>query len=72
MNSALDIRALAFAGAATGALAILACFTQSTMLGRPDPWMALFVGSGPTVGGWLIGIGEGAVQARPGPGLRSP
>ena len=61
MNTALNTRALAFAGAATGALAILACFTLGTMLRRPDPWMALFVGSGPTVGGWLLGIAEGAL-----------
>lgn len=60
MNITLNTRALAFAGAATGALAILACFTLGTLLGRPDPWMTLFVGSGPTLGGWLIGIAEGA------------
>jgi hypothetical protein len=35
MNTALNTRALAFAGAATGALAILACFTLGTLLGRP-------------------------------------
>ncbi len=61
MNATLNTRALALAGAATGALVILACFTLGTFLGRPDPWMALFVGSGPTVGGWLIGIAEGAL-----------
>ncbi len=61
MNTALSTRALALAGASTGALLILACFTLGTFLGRPDPWMALFVGSGPTVGGWLIGIAEGAL-----------
>jgi hypothetical protein len=26
----------------------------------PDPWMPLFIGSGPTVGGWITGIVEGA------------
>ncbi len=36
MNTALNTRALAFAGLATGALAILACFTPGTLLGRPD------------------------------------
>jgi hypothetical protein len=61
MNTALNIRALAFAGAVTGALAILACFALGSLLGRPDPWMALFVGSGPTLGGWMIGIAEGAL-----------
>ena len=61
MNTVLNIRALALAGAVTGALVILACFTLGSFLGRPDPWMALFAGSGPTVGGWLIGIAEGAL-----------
>ena len=61
MNTALNTRALAFAGAATGALAILACFTLGTLLGRPDPWMALFVGSGPTLEGALVGLFEGTL-----------
>ena len=62
MNTALNTRALAFAGAATGALVILLCFTLGAFRGRPDPWMAPFVGSGPTVGGWLIGMAEGALM----------
>jgi len=61
MNTALNTRALAFAGAATGGLVTLACFVVGAFLGRPDPWMALFAGSGPSVGGWLIGIAEGAL-----------
>lgn len=52
MNTQLNTRALA---------ASALCFTIYLVAGRPDPWMQLFIGSGPTVSGWIIGIAEGAV-----------
>ena len=58
MITKLNTRALAFAGAIASAVLTLACFTIYAVAGRPDPWMALVIGSGPTVGGWLIGIVE--------------
>jgi hypothetical protein len=60
MNNRLDARALALAGALVGALINAVCFAIYLIAGRPDPWMQLFIGSGPTVGGWIIGMGEGA------------
>lgn len=61
MNMRLDTRALALAGAGAGALIAVACFAIYAVLGRPDPWMPLFIGSGPTLGGWLVGIVESAL-----------
>jgi len=58
MNTPLNTRALAFAGAIASAVLTALCFTIYAVAGRPDPWMALFIGSGPTVGGWVIGIVE--------------
>ena len=60
MKAMLDIRALATAGAIAGALITALGFGLYAALGRPDPWMDLFYGSGPTVLGWLIGTAEGA------------
>jgi hypothetical protein len=59
MNT-LNARALALSGAAAGAILVALCFAIYLVLGQSDPWMPLFVGSGPTVGGWLVGITEGA------------
>ncbi len=61
MNAVLNTRALVLAGAITGAVVIAVCFGLYAVLGRPDPWMELFVGSGPSVGGWLVGMLEGAL-----------
>lgn len=60
MNTQLNTRALAASGAITGAIINTICFTIYVIAGQPDPWMQLFIGSGPTVGGWIIGIAEGA------------
>jgi hypothetical protein len=60
MKALLDIRALAIAGAIAGAIITALCFGLYAVLGRPDPWMQLFYGSGPTVLGWVIGMVEGA------------
>jgi len=60
MNTHLNTRALAFAGAATFAVLNIVCLTIYVIAGRPDPWMTLFIGSGPTVGGWIVFITEGA------------
>jgi len=60
MNTQLNTRALAASGAIVGALINALCFAIYLVAGRPDPWMQLFIGSGPTVGGWLIGMAEGA------------
>lgn len=60
MNTQLDTRALGLAGAVAGAVINALCFAIYVVAGRPDPWMQLFLGSGPTVGGWLIGMAEGA------------
>jgi len=58
MNTQLNTKALAFAGAIASAVLTLVCFTIYALAGRPDPWMALFIGSGPTALGWVIGIVE--------------
>lgn len=60
MNAQLNTRALTLAGAVVGAIINTLCFTIYLVARQPDPWMSLFLGSGPTVGGWLIGIAEGA------------
>lgn len=60
MKALLDIRALAIAGAIAGAVITALCFGLYALLGRPDPWMDLFYGSGPTLSGWIVGMGEGA------------
>lgn len=61
MNTKLDTRALAIAGALGGAILVTLCFGLYAIAGVPDPWMDLFLGSGPTVTGWLVGIAEGAI-----------
>ncbi|MGH7522622.1 MAG: hypothetical protein ACREMI_15210 [Gemmatimonadales bacterium] len=58
MNTQLNTKALALAGAVASAVLTVLCFAIYAIAGRPDPWMTLFLGSGPTVGGWLIGIVE--------------
>ena len=60
MKALLDIRALAIAGAIAGAVITALCFGLYAVLGRPDPWMDLFYGSGPTLLGWIVGTCEGA------------
>lgn len=60
METRLNAKALTGAGAIAGGVLNTLCFTIYLVLGRPDPWMELFVGAGPTVGGWLVGIAEGA------------
>ncbi len=61
MITTLHTRAFALAGAIAGALLTALCFASYALLGRPDPWMDLLVGSGPSVGGWIVGIVEVAV-----------
>ena len=58
MNTQLNTKALTIAGAIASAVLTVLCFTIYAVAGRPDPSMALFIGSGPTVLGWLIGIVE--------------
>lgn len=58
MNTQLNTKALAVAGAIASAVLTTLCFTVYAVAGRPDPWMALFIGSGPTALGWVIGIVE--------------
>jgi uncharacterized membrane protein (DUF485 family) len=58
MNTQLNTKALAVAGAIASAVLTALCFTIYAVAGRSDPWMALFIGSGPTALGWLIGIVE--------------
>jgi hypothetical protein len=60
MNPILNTRALALSGAAAGAVLNVVCLLIYAIAGRPDPWMELFIGSGPTPFGWLVFIGEGA------------
>ncbi len=60
MNTQLNTRALAFAGSATFAVLNIVCLTIYALAARPDPWMTLFIGSGPSVGGWIVFIAEGA------------
>lgn len=60
MNTQLNTKALAFAGGATFAVLNVVCLTVYALAGQPDPWMTLFIGAGPTVGGWFIFVAEGA------------
>ena len=60
MNTILHTRALALSGAAAGAVLNVVCLAIYAIAGRPDPWMDLFIGSGPTVGGWIVFVAEGA------------
>ncbi len=61
MHTALNTKALALAGAGVGAIVLALCFALYAVAGRPDPWMQLFLGTGPTLGGWLVGIAEAAL-----------
>lgn len=60
MNTQLKTKALAFAGGATFAVFNVVCLTIYAVAGQPDPWMSLFIGSGPTVGGRIVFVAEGA------------
>ena len=60
MNAALNTRALALAGAAAGAILNVVCWLIYVIAERPDPWMGLFIGSGPTAAGIVVFITEGA------------
>jgi hypothetical protein len=60
MNTALNARALALSGAAAGAVLNVVCWLIYVIAGRPDPWMDLFIGSGPTVTGIIVFVAEGA------------
>jgi len=59
MNTHLNTKALAFAGGATFAVLNIVCLTVYVLAGQPDPWMTLFIGAGPTVGGWAVFVAEG-------------
>ena len=69
MNSQLNTGALAASGAIAGGIINALCFSIYLLAGRPDPWMQLFLGSGPTVSGWVIGMAEGAAVFALGGGL---
>jgi len=60
MNATLNTRALALSGAAAGAILNAVCWLIYVIAGRPDPWMNLFIGSGPTASGIVVFIAEGA------------
>jgi len=60
MNASLNTRALALSGATAGAILNVLCWAIYVIAGRPDPWMDLFIGSGPTVTGVFVFIAEGA------------
>ena len=61
MNAQINTKALAFAGGATFAVVQVLCLLVGAISGRPDAWLPLFLGAGPTVGGWIIFVVEGAV-----------
>lgn len=60
MNTQLNPRALALAGAVVCAALAAICFAIYAVLGRPDPWNALFIGSGQTPVGFVVGVAESA------------
>lgn len=60
MSTQLNPRALALAGAVVCAALATICFAIYVVLGRPDPWNALFIGSGQTPVGFLVGVAESA------------
>ena len=61
MNAQLNTKALAVAGGATFAVVQILCLLVGALSGKPDLWLSLFLGAGPTVGGWIIFVVEGAV-----------
>ena len=61
MNALLNTKAFALAGGATFAVIQVLCLVVGAISGRPDAWLPLFLGAGPTVGGWIIFVVEGAV-----------
>ena len=60
MNALLQTRAFTLAGAAAGGMLNVVCLVVHALAGRPNPWIDLFVGSGPTLAGWAVFIVEGA------------
>jgi hypothetical protein len=60
MNSQLNPRALALAGGVVCAALAAICFAIYVVLGRPDPWNALFIGSGQSPIGFAVGVAESA------------
>ncbi len=60
MNTQLNTKALTLSGAAAGAILNIVCWAIYVIAGRPDPWMDLFIGAGPTLTGWLVFVAEGA------------
>lgn len=60
MNTQLNPRALALAGAVVCAALATICFAIYVILGRPDPWNELFLGSGQSLGGLVVGVAESA------------
>lgn len=61
MNAQLNTKAFALAGGATFAVIQVLCLLVGAISGRPDAWLPLFLGAGPTVGGWIIFVVEGAL-----------
>lgn len=61
MNMLLNTKALAVAGGATFAVVQILCLLVGALSGKPDPWLSLFLGAGPTVGGGIIFVAEGAL-----------
>lgn len=60
MNATLSMRALALSGAAAGAILNVVCWLIYVIARRPDPWMDLFIGAGPTATGIIVFVAEGA------------
>ncbi len=59
MNTELNTKALAFAGAATFGVIQVLCLLVGFIAGN-DPWLPLFIGAGPTIGGSIVFVAEGA------------
>lgn len=60
MDTQLNPRALALAGGVVCAALATICFAIYVILGRPDPWTSLFIGSGQTPVGFVVGVAESA------------
>lgn len=60
MNTLLQPRPLTLAGAAAGGLLNVVCLLLHALSRRPNGWMTLFIGSGPTLWGWIVFVAEGA------------
>jgi len=59
MNTQLNTKAFAFAGGATFAVIQVLCLLIGLIAGS-DPWLPLFIGAGPTIGGGIVFVAEGA------------